>query len=113
MDVYVKRDAVLDELYIADAITMRGVAILNRMPAEDVVPGEVYRQAIETLEKVRDEANMRYEQAVEAEEALYSSNRVEIVRCKNCRNSDMIGCTRYCFHWERNVDDEGYCNEGV
>ena len=36
-----------------------------------------------------------------------------VVRCKNCRNSDMLGYIRYCFHWERDVDDNGYCQEGV
>lgn len=55
------------KLYISDVEL--GNAI-EELPAADVVPGAVYRQTVETLEKIREEANMRYEQAVEAEEAL-------------------------------------------
>lgn len=35
---YIEREALRDALYESDAITMRGVAILNRFPAADVVP---------------------------------------------------------------------------
>lgn len=34
---YIEREAVRNELYDADAITMRGVVILNNFPAADVV----------------------------------------------------------------------------
>lgn len=34
---YINREAVRNELYDADAITMRGVAILNNFPSADVV----------------------------------------------------------------------------
>jgi len=36
-----------------------------------------------------------------------------VTRCQNCKHSDMIGNTRYCFQWERNTDDNGFCHEGV
>lgn len=35
---YVEREAVLELLYDADAITMRGAKLLNQFPAADVVP---------------------------------------------------------------------------
>lgn len=38
MDEYIKREALRDALYDADAITMDGVKILNQFPAADVVP---------------------------------------------------------------------------
>ena len=38
MDDYIKREALRDALYDADAITMNGVKILNQFPAADVVP---------------------------------------------------------------------------
>ena len=38
MDDYIKREALRDALYNADAITMNGVKILNQFPAADVVP---------------------------------------------------------------------------
>lgn len=38
---------------------------------------------------------------------------VEVVRCKNCRHADTIEHTLYCFQWERNTDEDGYCHEGV
>ena len=38
MTEYIEREAVRNELYDADAITMKGVAILNKFPAADVAP---------------------------------------------------------------------------
>ena len=38
MDEYIKREALRDALYDADAITMNGVKILNKFPAADVEP---------------------------------------------------------------------------
>ena len=38
MDDYIKREALRDALYDADAITMNGIKILNQFPAADVVP---------------------------------------------------------------------------
>ena len=35
---YIKREALRDALYDADAITMNGVKILNQFPAADVAP---------------------------------------------------------------------------
>ena len=35
---YIEREAVRNALYDADAITMKGVAILNKFPAADVAP---------------------------------------------------------------------------
>ena len=45
--------------------------------------------------------------------AIPAADVVEVVRCRDCKHSDMIDCTRYCFHWERNTDDDGFCHEGV
>lgn len=36
MDDYIKREALRDALYDADAITMNGVKIINQFPAADV-----------------------------------------------------------------------------
>ena len=38
MDDYIKREALRDALYDADAITMNGVKILNQFPSSDVSP---------------------------------------------------------------------------
>lgn len=38
MDEYIKREALRDALYDADAITMNGVKILNQFPSSDVAP---------------------------------------------------------------------------
>lgn len=35
---YIKREALRDALYDADAITMNGVKILNQFPSSDVEP---------------------------------------------------------------------------
>ena len=38
MDDYIKREALRDALYDADAITMNGVKIFNQFPSSDVEP---------------------------------------------------------------------------
>ena len=38
MKEYIEREALRDALYEADAITMKGVAIINQFPAADVAP---------------------------------------------------------------------------
>ena len=38
MDDYIKREALRDALYDADAITMNGVKIINQFPSSDVEP---------------------------------------------------------------------------
>ncbi len=38
MDDYIKREALRDALYDADAITMNGVKIFNQFPSSDVAP---------------------------------------------------------------------------
>ena len=38
MDDYIKREALRDALYDADAITINGVKILNQFPSSDVEP---------------------------------------------------------------------------
>ena len=38
MDDYIKREALRNALYDADAITMNGVKILNQFPSSDVAP---------------------------------------------------------------------------
>jgi len=43
---YIEREAVLELLYDADAITMRGAKLLNQFPAADVVPREQYTKLL-------------------------------------------------------------------
>ena len=38
MAEYIEREAIRDDLYDADAITMEGVKILNQFPPSDVAP---------------------------------------------------------------------------
>ena len=38
MPEYIEREALKDALYESDAITMKGIAIINQFPAADVAP---------------------------------------------------------------------------
>ena len=49
MNDYIKREALRDALYDADAITINGVKILNQFPAADVTPVR-HGSIIETIE---------------------------------------------------------------
>lgn len=48
----------------------------------------------------------------QAVERMPTVDAVEVVRCEKCRHSDMIDTVRYCFKWERNTENDGYCHEG-
>ena len=54
MDDYIKREALRDALYDADAITMNGVKILNQFPSSDVEPVRHGRWELTTNSFYRD-----------------------------------------------------------
>ena len=37
---------------------------------------------------------------------------VEVVRCKDCYQSVVIGNVLHCTYWRKNTDENGYCPEG-
>lgn len=51
MSRYIDADALLDKLYEADAVTMRGVAMINNEPTVDAVPVEQIESFIDWLER--------------------------------------------------------------
>ncbi len=36
----------------------------------------------------------------------------EVVRCKDCYNSERIDSVLYCNHFNKNVDEDDYCSQG-
>lgn len=36
----------------------------------------------------------------------------DVVRCKDCYQSEVIGNVLYCTYWRKNTDENGYCHEG-
>lgn len=36
----------------------------------------------------------------------------DVVRCKDCYQSVVIGDVLYCTYWRKNTDENGYCHEG-
>lgn len=36
----------------------------------------------------------------------------DVVRCKDCYQSVVIGDVLYCTYWSKNTDENGYCHEG-
>lgn len=36
----------------------------------------------------------------------------EIVRCRDCYQSVVIGNVLHCTYWRKNTDENGYCHEG-
>lgn len=37
---------------------------------------------------------------------------VEVVRCKDCYQSVVIGNVLHCTYWSKDTDENGYCHEG-
>lgn len=73
---YIEREALRDTLYEADAITMRGVAILNQFPAADVRPVGCGRWEL-------------------SDETPYIRKHYHPVACSNCHRAGMKGWN-YC-----------------
>lgn len=44
--------------------------------------------------------------------AIPAADVVEVVRCKDCYQSVVIGNVLYCTYWGNNTDENGYCHEG-
>jgi len=61
MAEYIDREAVRDALYDADAITMRGVEILNQYPAADVVeiPKEIAKERLAEILQAEIEGRLK------------------------------------------------------
>lgn len=55
MDEYIERNAIRDKLYEEDAITMRGVAILNQFPVSDVVSRDCYDRILAENDTMREQ----------------------------------------------------------
>lgn len=44
--------------------------------------------------------------------AIPAADVAEVVRCKDCYQSAVIGDVLYCTYWGKNTDENGYCHEG-
>lgn len=44
--------------------------------------------------------------------AIPAADVVEVVRCKDCYQSVVIGDVLYCTYWGKDTDENGYCHEG-
>jgi hypothetical protein len=44
--------------------------------------------------------------------AIPAADVVEVVRCKDCYQSVVIGDVLHCTYWGKNTDENGYCHEG-
>lgn len=45
-------------------------------------------------------------------DAQTAADVVEVVRCKDCYQSVVIGNVLHCTYWRKNTDENGYCHEG-
>lgn len=76
---YVDKNALMERFSEVGAVGRAVRSYIKDMPAADVVSGEVYRQTVETLEQLRKEAQMRFDQMVDAEERLAAADVVPMV----------------------------------
>ena len=44
--------------------------------------------------------------------AIPAADVVEVVRCKDCYQSVVIGNVLHCTYWGKDTDESGYCHEG-
>lgn len=58
------------------------------------------------------DVNLSAEKFEAAINAIPAADVVEVVRCKDCYQSAVIGDVLYCTYWRKNTDENGYCHEG-
>ena len=44
--------------------------------------------------------------------AIPAADVAEVVRCKDCYQSVVIGNVLHCTYWSKDTDENGYCYEG-
>lgn len=44
--------------------------------------------------------------------AVPAADVEEVVRCKDCYQSVVIGDVLHCTYWSKDTDENGYCHEG-
>ena len=54
--------------------------------------------------------NKAYYEIVNLIEAVPAADVVEVVRCKECKHTDLF--YPYCTIWEAAIDEDGYCYKG-
>ena len=96
MAEYINREAVRNELYDADAITMRGVAILNNFPSADAV--EVVHGR---WEKYTDDKFMGY-----GADGRIRYRKVYSYKCSKCWNYTAVK-HKYCPNCGAKMDGDG------
>lgn len=131
---YINREAVRNELYDADAITMKGVAILNNFPSADVVEVKHGEWVVCGGGMARDCQNctQKCPQAERANQAalgrmyatkefiallkkVESGELVEVVRCKYCKHRTLDSFGGHCCKLHKGlamVTDESFCSYG-
>ena len=54
----------------------------------------------------------RLEKAAKRVGTMPAADVEEIVRCRDCYQSVVIGDVLHCTYWGKNTDENGYCHEG-
>ena len=54
----------------------------------------------------------RLEKAAKRVSIMPDADVVEVVRCKDCYQSVVIGNVLHCTYWSKDTDENGYCHEG-
>nr|DAG69733.1 MAG TPA: hypothetical protein [Caudoviricetes sp.] len=54
----------------------------------------------------------RLEKAAKRVGTMPAADAEEVVRCKDCYQSVVIGNVLHCAYWGKDTDENGYCHEG-
>lgn len=98
MAEYIEREAVRDALYDADAITMKGIAIINSFPAADVVEVVRYQEAIRALNGALIVDNRR---CFDGENFPCGYRQW----CEMCDANEEYGCAHAYIEWLRGHEE--------
>ena len=67
---------------------------------------------IEEIAKIADLRKLSTKTVGIAISATPTADVVEVVRCKDCCNSEQCGSVLYCTHFSHNVEENDYCSQG-
>ena len=103
----------LQAIYKRNSITEK-ITVLDKSPMQHLIDAPtVDAVSRDVFDQVMWERDVAIEQLKSYGVSFgEKADVVKVVRCKDCRHSDYIGHTLYCYECDRNTNEDGYCSEG-
>lgn len=78
----------------------------------EYIEREAAKDAVSEVYYDTPDVNLSAEKFGAAINAIPAADVAEVVRCKDCYQSVVIGNVLHCTYWSKDTDENGYCHEG-